>query len=247
MNAVIIDDEPHCREVLQLLLARHCPDVAITAICDGAAEGLLAIEAMRPQLVFLDVEMPGMNGFELLEQCPRRNFAVIFTTAFDKYAINAIRHSALDFLLKPVDKDELITAVRKASSQAASTGMKVDALLQYLQHQVMPNERLALPSTEGLRILPIKEILYCESDGGYTHIFLQQQEKAAIICRTLKELEELLKDKGFFRVHNSFLVNLAAMQRYIKGDGGEIIMPDGRNIPVARNRKQDFLLRIEKL
>lgn len=247
MYAIIIDDEPHCRDVLLLLLQRHCPDVTVTAVCDGPQEGLQALEALRPQLVFLDVEMPGMNGFELLEQCPRRNFAVIFTTAFDKYAITAIRHSALDFLLKPVDKDELVIAVQKATSQVAGTALKVDTLLQYLHQQVLPNERLALPSVDGLRIMQVKDILYCESEGGYTRIHLQRHEKPPLICRTLKEVEEALKDKGFFRVHNSFLINLSYMYRYIKGDGGEIIMTDGRSIPVARNRKQDFLTRIEKM
>lgn len=247
MQAIIIDDEQHCREVLQILLTRHCPEIRISAICNGAEEGLLAIERFHPQLVFLDVEMPVMNGFELLENCPRRSFAVIFTTAYDRYAIKAIRHSALDFLLKPVDKDELVQAVQKATSQNTNTASKVDTLLQFLQQHIQPNERLALPSVDGLRMMPIKEILYCESEGGYTRVFLQNQNKPVLICRTLKEVEEVLRDKGFFRVHNSFVINLSFMYKYIKGDGGEIIMTDGKNIPVSRNRKQDFLMRIEKL
>lgn len=247
MQAVIIDDEQHCRDVLQILLTRHCPEITISAICNGPEEGLQAIERHRPQLVFLDVEMPGMNGFEMLENCPRRSFAVIFTTAYDRYAIKAIRHSALDFLLKPVDKEELVQAVHKALSQNTNTASKVDALLQFLQQHIQPNERIALPAVDGLRMMPVKDILYCESEGGYTRVFLQSLGKPVLICRTLKEVEEVLKDKGFFRVHNSFLINLAFMYKYIKGDGGEIIMTDGKNIPVSRNRKQDFLMRIEKL
>lgn len=247
MHAVIIDDEKHCCEVLQMLLTRHCPEVTIDALCNGPEEGLKAIEKLQPQLVFLDVEMPGMNGFELLESCTRRGFSVIFTTAYDQYAIKAIRHSALDFLLKPIDKEELVQSVQKALTQTASSAPKVDALLQFLHQHVQPNERLALPTEEGLRMMPIKDITHCESAGGYTKVFLAQQALPTLICRSLKEVEEALREKGFFRVHNSYLINLSYMHKYIKGDGGEIIMTDGKNIPVSRNRKQDFLMRIERL
>ncbi|MGX5818081.1 LytR/AlgR family response regulator transcription factor [Chitinophaga lutea] len=247
MHAILIDDEKHCRDVLEMLLQRYCPEVTLAAVCTSAEEGLRAIEQLQPQLVFLDVEMPGMNGFELLASCNRRSFSVIFTTAYNQYAIKAIRHSALDFLLKPIDKDELILSVQKALHQHPAPGPKVDALLQFLQQHMQHNERLALPTVDGLRMMPVKDILYCESEGGYTKVFLQQQDKPILICRSLKEVDEVLKDKGFFRVHNSFVINLGYMDKYIKGDGGEIIMSNGRSIPVSRNRKQDFLVRIEKL
>ena len=247
MQAIIIDDELHCRDVLQMLLARYCPEVTVMASCAGPDEGLNAIEKLQPELVFLDVEMPGMNGFELLEHCTRRSFAIIFTTAYDQYAIKAIRQSALDFLLKPVDKDELIQSVRKAFSQAHQTVPRVDNLLEFLHRHLQHNERIALPTVEGLRMMPVKDIVYCESEGGYTKVFLQHQGKPALICRTRKEVEDTLRDKGFFRVHNSYLINLSYMYKYIKGDGGEIIMSDGKSIPVSRNRKQDFLTRIERL
>lgn len=247
MHAIIIDDEKHCRDVLQMLLTRHCPEITLDAVCEGPEEGLKAIEKYQPRLVFLDVEMPGMNGFDLLENCSRRNFSVIFTTAYDQYAIKAIRHSALDFLLKPVDKEELILSVQKALGQNTSAAPKVDALLQFLHQHVQHNERLALPTVDGLRMMPVREILYCESEGGYTRVFLQKHEKPVLICRSLKEVDEVLRDKGFFRVHNSFIINLSFMEKYMKGDGGEIIMSNGKSIPVSRNRKQDFLTRIEKL
>lgn len=247
MHAVIIDDEKHCRDVLQMLLERHCPEVTIDALCGDPEEALKMIERLQPQLVFLDVEMPGMNGFELLESCARRSFSVIFTTAYDQYAIKAIRHSALDFLLKPIDKDELVQSVQKALTQTANSATKVDALLQFLHQHVQPNERLALPTEDGLRMIPVKDITYCESAGGYTKVFMAQQGMPTLICRSLKEVEEALREKGFFRVHNSYLINLSYMHKYIKGDGGEIIMTDGKNIPVSRNRKQDFLMRIERL
>lgn len=247
MTTIIIDDEEHCRDVLHLLLARYCPELQVVAVCAGSEEGLKAIIRLQPQLVFLDVEMPGMNGFELLETLGRPNFSVIFTTAYDQYAIKAIRHSALDFLLKPVDKDELVEAVKKAVNQHHTSGPKTEALLQFLHQHMQPNERLALPTVDGLRMMPVREITYCESEGSYTRVFLQQHATPLLICRSLKEVEDALKDKGFFRVHNSYLINLSYMYKYIKGDGGEIIMTDGRSVPVSRHRKQEFLTRIEKL
>lgn len=248
MQAIIVDDEMHCREVLQILLNRHCPDVEIVAQCENGQQGLTAIEKLQPQLVFLDVEMPGMTGFEMLKQCSSRSFSIIFTTAYNQYAIQAFRHSALDFLLKPVDKDELVEAVDKALAKRQDGSDKhVNSLMQYLYQHIQPNERLAFPTMDGLRMMAIKDITYCESEGGYTRVFTQQSEKPLIICRTLKEVEEVLGEKGFFRVHHSFMVNLSYMDKYIKGDGGEIILSDGKNIPVSRNRKQEFLLRIERL
>lgn len=248
MQAIIVDDEKHCREVLQMLLSRHCPDVEVLALCENGAEGLAAIEQYHPQLIFLDVEMPGMTGFEMLKQCASRSFSIIFTTAYNQYAIQAIRHSALDFLLKPIDKDELVDAVDKALTQRNNNSDKhVNSLMHYLYQHIQPNERLAFPTMDGLRMLPIKDITYCESDGGYTRIFMQTGEKPLLICRTLKEVEEVLGEKGFFRVHHSFMINLSYMDRYIKGDGGEIVLTDGKNIPVSRNRKQEFLTRIERL
>ncbi|RAJ01569.1 LytTR family two component transcriptional regulator [Chitinophaga skermanii] len=251
MQAIIIDDEKHCRDVLQMLLNKYCPQVKIVAMCNDGTTALAAIAQYEPNLIFLDVEMPGMDGFELLQAIPQPTFSVVFTTAYNQYAIQAIRHSALDFLLKPIDKDELIQAVQRAQQaqqQASHPTKKVDNLLQFLQQHLQPNERIALPTLDGLRMMPIKEILYCESDGGYTRIFMQQQhDKAVLICRTLKEVEDVLKEKGFFRVHNSYLINLSYIDKYIKGDGGEIVMSDGKSIPVSRNRKQEFLTRIERL
>ncbi|WP_295125986.1 LytTR family DNA-binding domain-containing protein [uncultured Chitinophaga sp.] len=248
MQAIIVDDEKHCREVLQVLLNRYCADVEIVALCENGQEGLDAIAKHQPQLLFLDVEMPGMTGFEMLKRCTTHSFSIIFTTAYNQYAIQAIRHSALDFLLKPVDKEELADAVDKALAKRNNNSDKhVNNLMHYLYQHIQPNERLAFPTMDGLRMLAVKDITYCESDGGYTRIFMQQGEKPMLICRTLKEVEEVLGEKGFFRVHHSFMINLAYMDKYIKGDGGEIILLDGKNIPVSRNRKQEFLMRIERL
>lgn len=243
-----MDDEKHCLDVLLLLLDRYCPDVTVEAACSDAATALEAIEKYRPELLFLDVEMPGMNGFELLEACERPTFSIIFTTAYNQYAIQAIRHSALDYLLKPLDKDELVRAVEKAASQQLQfTGNKVNNLLLFLHEHLQAGERLALPTMEGLRMVLPKEIVYCVAEGAYTRLYLHADKTTPLVCRTLKEVETVLKDKGFFRVHHSYLVNLSFMDKYIKGDGGEIIMTNGSCIPVSRHRKQDFMARIEKL
>lgn len=248
MRAIIVDDEKHCRDVLMLLLSRHCPDITIDAVYADGPTALEAIEKQPPELLFLDVEMPGMNGFELLEACPATPFSVIFTTAHDQYALRAIRHSALDYLLKPIDRDELLRAVEKAASrQQLLTGPKLQNLLQFLHEHLQANERLALPTLEGLRMVLPKDIMYCMAEGAYTRLLLQDGQNPPLICRTLKEVEAVLKDKGFFRVHHSYLINLSFMDKYIKGDGGEIIMSDGASIPVSRQRKQEFMARIEKL
>jgi two-component system LytT family response regulator len=222
--------------------------VTIAAVCADGPTALEAIERQPPELLFLDVEMPGMNGFELLEACPNPSFAVIFTTAYDQYAIRAIRHSALDFLLKPIDKDELLRAVEKATSRKTQlTGKKLNNLLNFLHEHLQAGERLALPTLEGLRMVLPRDVVYCVAEGAYTRLQLQDGKAAPLICRTLKEVEAVLKDKGFFRVHHSYLINLSFMDKYIKGDGGEIIMSDGSCIPVSRQRKQEFMARIEKL
>ncbi|UFH53667.1 LytTR family DNA-binding domain-containing protein [Spirosoma sp. KNUC1025] len=246
MTALIIDDEKHCRDVLTLLLNRYCPFVQILATCATGAEGKTAIETLRPQLVFLDIEMPGMNGFEMLEACRFNDFQVIFTTAFNEYAIKAIRHNALDYILKPVDKDELVQAVNKAEQERAAHAPKpVEQLLGYLQNQ-RAGGRIALPTLEGLQIINSEDIYYCESDGGYTHFMLKTGQNI-LISKTLKEVEEVLETKGFCRVHHSYLINLHYVLRYIRGDGGEVVMANNKALPVSRNKKQEFLSLLEKI
>lgn len=245
MLAIIVDDEMHCRRLLQLMLEKHCPAVTIVAVCPDGITAVAAIEKYKPDLLFLDIEMPGMNGFEVLQACPGGNFSIVFTTAYFKYALGAIRHNALDYLMKPIIKEELQEAVDKALlrqlQQKDRPENRVDSLLEVLHQHLHPGERLALPSQEGLRMLLVKDILYCATDGVYTRIHLQNSSVPALVSSTLKDVEAMLRKKGFFRVHHSFLVNLSFMDRYIKGDGGEIIMSDGSCIPVSRNRKQAFM------
>jgi two-component system LytT family response regulator len=246
MTAIIVDDEKHCRDVLALLLQKYCPQVSLLASCENGKAGVEAITMHRPDIVFLDIEMPGMSGFDMLEACSVTDFELIFTTAYNEYAIKAIRHNALDYILKPVDKDELVQAVERAGKErtARSSG-KVDGLIDYLNKQ-RTGDRIALPTLEGLQILQSEDIYYCESDGGYTRFFLNTG-KVSLISKTLKEVEDVLESKGFCRIHNSYLINLRYVQKYIRGDGGEVIMVNGANIPVSRNKKQDFLNFLEKI
>lgn len=246
MTAILIDDEKHCRDVLALLLAKHCPQVTLLAACADGPTGLLAIEDHQPDLVFLDIEMPGMSGFDLLSLCRNPSFRVVFTTAYNEYAIQAIRHNALDYILKPVDKDELRQAVSKAAETlSARSGASINAFVAYLNHQKI-GDRIALPTMEGFQILTSEEIYYCESDGGYTNFFLTNG-KAILISKNLKEVEEVLESKGFCRVHHGFLINVRYVQKYIRGDGGEVIMANNKNIPVSRNKKQEFLNLLERI
>lgn len=250
MRTIIVDDEKLSRSVLKLLLEKHCPAVNIVAVCADGISALEAIEKYQPDLLFLDVEMPGLNGFEVLRACKDASFSVIVTTSYDHYALDAIRHNALDYLLKPIIREDLIDAVDKAMRRQRQKGPSVennDSLMEFLHQHLYPGERLALPSPEGLRMLLVKDILYCVAEGENTSIHLINALGPSLVCRSLKEVEGLLKNKGFFRVHHSYLINLNHMERYIKGDGGDIIMSDGSCIPVSRQRKQEFMERIEKL
>jgi len=251
MRTVIVDDEKLSRSVLKLLIEKHCPTLDIVALCADGIAALEAVEKYKPELLFLDVEMPGLNGFQVLEACKDASFAIIITTSHDHYALDAIRHNALDYLLKPIIKEDLQDAVDKAqlrlSKLKEQSVSKTDSLMEFLHQHLHPGERLALPSPEGLRMLLVKDILYCAADGENTKVHMQNVPEPSLVNRSLKEVEALLKNKGFFRVHHSYVVNLFYMDRYIKGDGGDIIMSDGSSIPVSRNRKQEFMERIERL
>jgi two-component system, LytTR family, response regulator len=248
MKVVIIDDEKHCREVLSALLEKHCKGVEVAGQFAGGAEALKAIEKIAPDILFLDIEMPGMNGFEFLAKCPAAGFDIVFTTAYNEYAIRAIKHSALDYLLKPVDKNELIAAVEKAQQQSGGkTATRVEQLLSTLSRKKEP-KRFAVPTQEGLIMISSEEVLYCESDGPYCTFHFTNNNKPLLTSRTLKEAEEVLTGSGdFFRVHSSFLINMKFIQKYIRGEGGEVILTNGKNIPVARSRKADFLNALDRI
>jgi two-component system LytT family response regulator len=246
MKCIIIDDEKHCREVLQVLIQKHCPQLTVLQSFASAKEAIEGLELLQPDLIFLDIEMPGMNGFEFLESFSRRDFAVIFTTAYNEYAIKAIKHSALDYLLKPIDKDELVQAVERArDDRSQKTAGRVEQLLQ----SMMPaptTRRFAVPTLEGLTLINPDDILYVKSDGPYSHFYFTDG-RHLLISKTLKEAEEVLPANDFFRIHNSYMVNMKYVQKYLRGEGGEVVMSNGEQLPVSRNKKQEFLGLLEKI
>lgn len=245
LTAIIVDDEPYCCETLSTLLERYCPDVKILETCNSGDAALKAITKLQPQLVFLDIEMPHMNGFELLEKIPAINFELIFTTSYDQYAIKAIRFSAMDYLLKPIDREELQKAVQKViQQQRPPLPQQLEILLQKLHQPVTPILKIAMPTMEGLQMIAVDSIISCASDSNYTILFLKNKQKITA-SRTMKEVEEMLGDHSFMRVHHSFLVNLNEINKYIKGEGGYLVMSDGSTVDVSRSRKEMLLKKLQ--
>ena len=242
ISAIAIDDEGHCLDTLTLLVKKYCPGVSLTALCKSAAQGLQVIRQQQPDLIFLDVEMPHMNGFTMLEQFEEIPFSVIFTTSYDQYAIQAIRYSALDYLLKPIDPQELQAAMRKFNQQhPSSTTAQIRHLLDQVNGKGSAFSRLAVPTPEGFEFVPAEQIIHCEANDNYTHFYLRDGKKI-IASRTLKEIEEQLQPfLHFVRVHHSYVVNLNQILRYVRGEGGHLIMSNGATVAVSRSRKESLL------
>lgn len=245
IKAILIDDEVRCLDTLSILLADYCPQVQVLDRCLSAKQGLAAIEKYEPALVFLDIEMPVMNGFELLEQFTAIPFAVIFTTSYDQYAIKAIRFSALDYLLKPIDPKDLVAAVSKVQMQKQ---LPFAEQFEILMHQIHNRDhgfqKIAIPTSEGFELIPAHELVRCEAEDNYSHLYLKNKKKI-IACRTLKDMEEQLAEFSYFlRVHHSYLVNLNEVDRYIRGEGGYLMMSDGSSVNVSRSRKEKLLMRL---
>ncbi len=245
IRAIIIDDEPYCCETLEMMIAKFCPDLKVSAIFYNGAEALEFLASNHPQIVFLDIEMPHMNGFEFLEKLRDIPFELIFTTSYDQYAIKAIRFSAMDYLLKPIDREELVAAVARASRTLRHPSeLQLELLLQKIAAPKTPVKRIAIPTLDGLQMVEMDLIISCASDSNYTHFFLKNNKKLTA-SRTMKDVEELLSEYFFLRVHNSFLVNLNEIQKYIRGEGGYLIMSDGSHIDVSRTRKDMLLQKLQ--
>jgi two-component system LytT family response regulator len=242
IRAVLVDDEIHCLETLAWQLKKFCPEVEVVGVCDTSEKALEILNKEQIDLAFLDIEMPYMNGFELLQQIDKISFEIIFTTAYDMFAVKAFKFSALDYLLKPIDKDELIQAVRKVKEKKGQTLLpeQLSILFQNLNNQKQPSQKIALPTMNGLEFVIADDVIHCQSEGNYTHIFLKDNIKF-LICRTLKETEELLSGHNFFRVHHSHSINLNHIKKYVKGDGGYVIMSNNTSINVSRSRKEELL------
>jgi len=244
LKVIIIDDEPYCCEILAAMLESDCPDVELVSTCNNGPDAIAAIKRYSPNIIFLDVEMPKMNGFEMLEQLPSLNFHLIFTTSYDQYALKAIRFSAIDYLLKPIDREELRNAVQKVKDRfQVPIPQQLEILMEKLRQPSNAINKIALPTMEGLQMIPIDSIVSCESDDNYTHFKLKNGKKL-LVTRSLKEIEESLEQYPFIRVHRSYLVNLNEIEKYIKGEGGYLVMSDGTTIDVARNKKETLLKKL---
>ena len=248
LHAIIIDDEPDARDALRMAVERYCPEVNIVASCENPEEGLRQIKKHNPELLFLDIQMPDMSGFDILNALGESALNVIFVTAHDKYAIRAIRFSALDYLLKPVDADELMRAVKRAAQKQnqKENKIKVKSFLHNVRSQQQRLGKLSVATQEGLLFIDVHEIIFCKADDNYTEIILNNKEKI-VVSKTLKDVEEMLEGYSFFRIHQSYLINLKFMQRYVKGEGGYVVMKDGTPLDVARRKKDEFLSAISKL
>jgi len=244
LKAIIVDDEPYCCEILAGMLEADCADVNVVNISSNGTDALKAIRQFSPDIVFLDVEMPRMNGFEMLERLSSINFHLIFTTSYDQYALKAIRFSAIDYLLKPVDREELKNAINKVRQRIhIPIPQQLEILMQKIKQPSIPVNKIALPTMEGLQMIPIESIVSCESDDNYTNLKLKNGKKL-LVTRSLKDIEESLEQHSFIRVHRSYLVNLNEIEKYIKGEGGYLVMSDGTTIDVARNKKEALLKKL---
>jgi two-component system, LytTR family, response regulator len=246
IKAIIIDDEQHCITTLQWTLQEYCKDVNVVATAQNGTEGIFMINHYKPDLVFLDVEMPVMNGIDMLLHFDELRFDVIFTTAYDQYAVKAIKLNALDYLLKPIDKDDLMMAIERVKNkQLQISRQQVDALQEVQKSRVV--NKIALSTLAGLQFINLEDIVRVEGEGNYCHFILKDKKKI-LLSKKLGDAEEILKgNEHFFRAHKSHIINLKFVEKYIRGEGGEIIMEDGTSIALSRNKKDEFLELFAKL
>jgi two-component system LytT family response regulator len=239
MKAIIIDDEPKGRNILLQLITQNFRHIKVVATAAGADEGIARIEAWKPDVVFLDVEMPGKNAFDMLNELQPIDFKIIFVSAHNHYALNAIKLSAIDFLLKPVDLDDLKKAVERLSVQPANSVQQVPNLLSQLQHPKSNFDRIAIASVNAIEFVNISDIIYCKADNVYTEVYLNNA--TIIATKNLGEFEDLLTRHFFFRIHHSYLINMNHIKKYLKGEGGVVVMANDKEIEVSRRRKGAFL------
>jgi two-component system, LytTR family, response regulator len=238
LRAVIIDDEPQSAGILQNDLVAHCPSVEVVGICHSAKQGIMAIKKERPDLVFLDIEMPWMNGFEMLELVGDIFFSIIFTTAHDQFAAKAFRISAVDYLLKPIDAADLQDAVRKAEKRIEPQhgNVNIENLLHNFK-QPATQQKIALPNKDGYEFAEVNQIIYCQAEGSYSKVFLAGK-KYILVSKSLGDIEELLPSTLFMRIHHSTVVNINYVTHFVRTDGGYVKLQTGEQLPVSKSKKE---------
>lgn len=248
IRTILVDDELRGLNTLKKLLQEYCPDIKIVAECTDAESAKEKLELLEPQLVFLDISLPDKTSFDILADMDKVNFEIIFVTAHDQYTLQAFHYSAIDYLMKPIDEDLLIDAVRRAVRRITATSINdnISTLLHNLQKTQTPQDmKLCVPSVKGFQVVDLKDILYCEASGSYTNLFFTDKH---IICsaKTIHEYEDLLSDAGFVRIHKSFLVNLQHVKEYVRGEGGVILLSNDKEVEVSRRKKEFFLMRMKE-
>jgi len=244
IKSIIIDDERHCIDALKADLDKYCGNVEVCSTCSSGKEGILAIKKYKPRLIFLDVEMPWMNGFEMLEMLDHIDFCIIFTTAYDKFAAKAFRISAVDYLLKPIDAEDLKAAVKKAEEKilASEGAVNIQNLLNNIR-QPAQYQKIAFPQREGYEFIAAENILYCHAEGAYTYIHLTDRKKF-LVSKTLGDIEEMLPSDIFQRIHHSTIVNLEHITNLIRSDGGYVMLNNGEKLMISKAKKDALLQRL---
>jgi two-component system LytT family response regulator len=247
LRTLIVDDEPNAVDLIFSIIGEYCPDLEVIGKAYDVPEGVRIINEKKPDLVFLDVEMPNGTGFDLLNQFPDKDFDVVFITAFNHYAIKAIKFSAVDYILKPINIKEFIESVNKVVQKRSENKTQNNENLKVLFENLRSGSpsRLAIPTADGMEYLNPKEIIRIEADRSYSWFYLTGNRKI-LVSRHLKEFQELLSDRYFFRSHNSHLINLKYVRKYVRKEGGFIEMQDGEQIPISRNRKDLFLIHMSR-
>ena len=248
LQVAIVEDEKHSRETLKNLLEEFCNDVVIVGMAGSVSEAIEMIKIKKPELVFMDIELQTGTGFDVLDSLSNEHFEVIFTTAFEQYAIKAIKFSSIDYLLKPIDIEELQSAVEKArvKKDAQEYQKQLEVLLTNFKQPNGENRNICLSTAEGIEFVKIQDIIYCEANGSYTN-FLLKEGKKIIVSKHLKEYETLLSEHAFMRVHNSFLINLLEVQRFVKTDGGYILMKNDDTISISQKKRDEFMEKMSAL
>ena len=248
IKTILVDDEPRGLSSLQKLLQINCPEVQVMACCQSAEDAKEKIDRLQPQLIFLDIAMPGQNGFDLLKSLSKISFEVIFVTAHNSYMLQAFQFSAVDYLLKPVEDELLKDAVRRAYKRIEQSihNFPMEALLHNMQHTDRSQQmKLCISSFKGFQVVQLKEILYCEASGSYTNFHFIDGHRM-VSAKPIYEYEELLSNAGFVRIHKSYLVNLEHIKEYFRGEGGTILLCTGKQLDVSRRKKERLLARMKE-
>jgi two-component system LytT family response regulator len=249
IKTILVDDEARGLSSLQKMLQAHCPDVEIMALCENAEEADQKIRQLDPELVFLDIAMPGKNGFELLRELPNVDFEVVFITAHNNYMEQAFHFSAMDYLLKPVDEQLLRMAVQRIAKRITVKAghLPLETFLHNARQRDRQHKpRICIPSFKGFQVVQLEDIIYCEGSGNYTNF--QTANSPAPICasRPIHEYESLLENSGFIRVHKSYLINMTHIKEYQRGEGGVVILSNDFPVEVSRRKKEFFLLKMKE-